>query len=168
MPVTLSGRIIVDIDLAFINQLDLSQAVDAIKAKFAVELQTGTGVNQAQNIFHDTRTLSANANEDLDLAGGTLTNIFGTVLTMTKLRALIVRARDTNSNNVVVKRPTTNGVPLFGAADDAISVVPGGIFCFVAPNNAGVPITATTADLINFANSAGGSTVTYDVIIVGV
>jgi hypothetical protein len=32
-------------------------------------LQSGTGDNQADRVFADTRTLAASANEDLDLAG---------------------------------------------------------------------------------------------------
>jgi hypothetical protein len=54
-------------------------------------------------------------------------------------------------------------LPLFGAAADFIVVPPGGCFFWYAP--AGIAITATTADILQIAASAG--TVTGKVTIAG-
>jgi hypothetical protein len=86
---------------------------------------------------------------------------------MARIKAILVKAASGNTNNVNVSRPASNGVPLFLAASDGIAVLPGGAFLWVAPNAAGVAVTAGTGDLLTFTNSAGTASVTYDVVIVG-
>jgi len=148
------------------NALDLSTPVDALSLTQRIQLTNGTGANQADMLWHDERTLSASATEDLDLAAS-LTSSFGATLTFARIKALIVVAASANTNNVQVTRPASNGVPLFLAAGDGIPVLPGGVFAWVAPNAAGVAVTADTGDLLTFTNSAGSTSVTYDVVIVG-
>lgn len=126
---------------------------------------SGTGADQADKMFSDNRTLLASATEDLDLAASLADGLGGTI-TMVKLKALIVRAAAGNTNNVVLSRPASNGVPLFAAASDAIPVLPGGLFSWVSPG-AGITVTPGTGDLVTFTNSAGGTSVAYDVIIIG-
>jgi hypothetical protein len=116
-------------------------------------------------LWHDQRTLASEATEDLDLAGS-LTDSFGATVTIVKLKAVIVVAAAGNTNNVEVTMPAANGVPLFLAAEDGIPVLPGGEFRWVAPG-AGVTVTAGTGDLLTFTNSSSGTSVTYDVILVG-
>lgn len=147
------------------NPADLSTPTDPLTLIRTLSLVNGTGANQADRIFHDTRTITASATDSLDLAG-VLTDKFGSTLTFAKLKALIVAASSANTNNVVVTRPATNGVPLFSAAGDACPVLPGGHFWWMAPG-AGVTVTATTGDLIDMVNSGGGSSVIYDVVILG-
>jgi hypothetical protein len=57
-------------------------------------------------------------------------------------------------------------VPLFLAASDGIDVQPGGVFLWVAPTT-GVTVTAATGDILNIDNSSSGTSVTYDVVIIG-
>lgn len=137
-----------------------------VKATRSVRLATGTGNNQADKVFAATRTVTASSTDALDLAG-ILTDPFGVTLTIVKLKALLVRAAAGNTNNVRVNRPATNGVPLFLAASDGIDVLPGGLFLWVAPNATGVTVTPATGDLINCDNSGSGTSVTYDVVIIG-
>lgn len=136
-----------------------------VKANKRISLATGTGNAQADKVFAATRTVAASGTDALDLAG-VLTDPFGAALTIVKLKAVLVRASSGNTNNVRVNRPASNGVPLFLAASDAIDVPPGGLFLWVAPN-AGVTVTPATGDLINFDNSGSGTSVTYDVVLVG-
>lgn len=126
---------------------------------------TGTGTDQADRMFTDTRTLGASATEDLDLVGS-LNDGLGSTITIVKLKALIVKAAPGNTNNVLVSRPAANGVPLFLAASDAIPVLPNGVFAWVSPG-AGITVTPATGDLVTVTNSAGTTAVTYDVIIIG-
>ena len=147
------------------NATDLVTATAPLTYRHTWSFTDGAGANQAQQIFCDTRTLAASANESIDLAG-VLTNAFGTTLTFTKVKALIVKAADDNTNSVVVSRPAS-GVPIFDAEADAITLPPGGCFAVVIPSAAGKTVTASTGDLINIANSAGTTGVTYDIIIVG-
>lgn len=163
---TLSTKISVGVNATLANALDLATAAVPLTLSETVRLATGVAANQADKIFHDTRTLAASATEDLDLAG-VLTDALGTTITMAKIKAIVVRAAAANTNNVNVTRPAANGVPLFLAAGDGIPVLPGGVFLWVAPNLAAIAVTAGTGDLITFTNSAGSTGVTYDVVIIG-
>jgi hypothetical protein len=166
MATTLRAVLTADIATTFKNLLDLSTPTDQVSVKKKVELTNGTGANSADLIFHDTRTLAASANEDLDLSGS-LAGPFGASQVFVELRGIVIAAAAGNTNNVRVTRPASNGVPLFLAASDGIDVPPGGVFMWACPADGKVSITAGTGDLINIANSSSGSTVTYDVIIIG-
>ncbi len=148
------------------SALDLGTVTFPFTSNANATLATGTGANQADLVFADQRTLAASATEDLDLAGVLISGA-GAVLTFAKLKAIYIKAASANTNNVVVSRPASNGVPLFSAAGDALAILPGGAFMWFAPGLAGVTVTAATGDLITLTNSAAGTSVTYDVIIVG-
>lgn len=131
-----------------------------------IRLATGTGSAQSDLLFTDTRTLVASATEDLDLKGSLLTPL-GQAFTPAKLKAILVVAASGNTNDVNVSRPASNGVPLFAAAGDLVPVKPGGVFLWIAPGT-GVTVTAATGDLLTFTNSSSGTSVTYDVAMLGV
>lgn len=155
----------IDLASTLTSALDLVTATVPLSYQKRVAMATGTGTNQADKIFSDTRTINASSNEDLDLAG-VLTDALGSTLTFVKLKGLLIAASSANTNNVRVTRPASNGVPLFLAASDGIDVLPGGLLLWVGPA-AGVTVTAATGDLINVANSSSGTSVTYDVVIIG-
>jgi len=163
---TLSTHIETTIIATETKTTDLSVATDVLNYNKRIELATGTGSNQADLIFHDQRTLIASATEDLDLAGS-LTDQFGTTLTLARIKGIVVTAAAANTNNVNVIRPASNGVPIFLAAGDGMPVKPGGRFEWWAPDATGIAVTAGTGDLLTFTNSAGTTSVTYDVIIIG-
>lgn len=148
------------------NPLDLSTPVDALVEAIKFAWTSGTGANQADRIFHDQRTLAASATENLDLAGS-LAGPLGSTVTFARIKLVMVTAAAANVNNVNVIREGTNGVPLFLALGDGTAVRPGGGFLWWAPDSTGVAVTASTGDLLTFTNSAGSTSVTYDVIIIG-
>ncbi len=162
----LTSKISVSVVAALTNALDLATASVPLSVNETIRLASGTGNGQADKIFHDQRTLGASATEDLDLAGS-LTDALGTSLTFARIKALVVVAASGNTNNVNVIRPAANGVPLFLAAGDGIPVRPGGIFAWACSDATGVAVTAGTGDLVTFTNSAGSTSVTYDVVIIG-
>lgn len=166
MATTLTTFITAQIDATYRNVLDLGTPTDSFIKKQRLELANGTGANSADLMFHDQRTLAASGTENLDLAGS-LTNGFGATLTFVEVRAILVTAASGNTNNVVVSRPASNGVPLFSAASDAIPVPPGGLFMWACGADGAVAVTAGTGDIITITNSSSGTSVTYDVIIVG-
>jgi len=129
-------------------------------------IANGTGANQADKLFVDSNTLAASGTANLDLAGS-LSDAFGASLTFARIKLLAVAAASGNTNDVQLTRPGSNGVPLFMAAGDGIVVRPGGLFLWVAPDAVAVPVTAGTGDLLTFTNSAAGSSVTYEVVVIG-
>lgn len=126
----------------------------------------GTGASQVDLMFTDTRTVAASTTEDLDVAAGGLTDAFGTTFTLAELKVLIVCAASTNTNNVVLGGDA-NSVPFLSAAATTISIKPGGCFSFTDPSAGGIAVTAGTGDIIQVANSGAGTTVTYDIIVMG-
>lgn len=163
---SLTSRLTVGVVAELVSALDLANANVPLDMQTVIRLATGTGADQADKIFHDRRTLAASATEDLDLAGS-LTDPLGAALTFARIKAVIVKASASNVNNVNVTRPASNGVPLFLAAGDGIPVRPGGIFAWIAPDATAVAVTAGTGDLLTFTNSAGSTSVTYDVVLIG-
>lgn len=162
----LKTKLVTQVIAALTDPLDLSVPADTLDYTFRITLTSGVGADQADMLWHDKRTLTASATENLDLAG-VLVNGLGDTQTFARIKAIIVAADRGNTNNVNVTRPAANGVPLFLAASDGIPVLPGGVFMWAAPNATAVPVTGGTGDLLTFTNSAGVTPVTYDVIIIG-
>lgn len=130
----------------------------------SLELTPGTGsIGQADLLFSDTRTLTASASEDIDLAG-VLSSAFGATITAAEIVALYVKAHAANTNNVNVTRPASNGVPIFLAASDGRAIKPGDYLLII--DTAGIAVTASTGDLITLTNSAGTTSVTYDIVVI--
>jgi hypothetical protein len=130
-------------------------------------LLSGVGANQADKIYTVSATLAASGTTNLDLAGS-VTDVFGVTFTIVKLKALIVRAASGNTNNVVFGPAAANGlVGLFAGTTPTIAVMPGGTFAWAAPGTTAPTVTAGTGDLLTFTNSSSGSSVTYDVTVVG-
>ncbi len=129
-------------------------------------LTSGTGADQADLMFADTRTLAASATENLDLAGS-LTDAFGATLAFAKIKAIIVQAAAANTNDVVVGGAASNAFtgPL-GGTDPTVAARPGGAIVLFAPAT-GWTVTAGTGDILKVANSSSGTSVTYSIVIIG-
>lgn len=167
MATTLRTVVTASIATTFRNLLDLSTPTDALEETVKIQLANGTGANAADLCFHDQRTLAASATEDLDLAGS-LAGPFGAAQVFVELRAIMIKAAAGNTNNVRITRPAANGVPLFLAASDGLDVPPGGVFLWSCPADGKLTVTAATGDLITITNSSSGTSVTYDVVLIGV
>lgn len=149
------------------SALDLVTASAPLDITKRISLATGTGAGQADLMWQDRRTLAASATEDLDLVGQ-LTGTLGGTLTLVKLKGILIQAAAGNTNAVRVTRPATNGVPWLLAAADGFDLGPGALALFVAPAAAGLAtVTAATGDLITVTNSSSGTSVTYDVVLIG-
>ena len=133
----------------------------------ARDFTDGTGNFQAQKLYVSAaRTLSASANETLDLAGG-LTDPLGATLTFTVIKGIYIEAASGNTNDVVIGNATSNGFTgPFGATTHTIAVKPGGKLFLEAPNT-GWTVTAGTGDILKVLNGGSGTSVSYDIKIWG-
>lgn len=146
---------------------DLSSVTQNIAYSKAFNLADGTGANQANMIWLDQRTLAASATEGLDLAGS-LTNVYGSTITFTSIKGIIVFAAAANTNNVLVGGAVSNGfINWVSDASDVLVVPPGSMFSLVNPNANGYAVTAGTGDILKISNSSSGTGVTYDIILLG-
>lgn len=166
---TLQGRASIRVDMSQGQAFDLATGVVPLLKEYGAFLTTGVAVGQADRIFHDQRTLSAGANEDLDLNGATLVDVFGVALALVKVKGLIVSAAAANPNPITLGGAASNGfVSWVGSTTDKVSVRPGTTFALIAgaADASGYAVTAATADLLRVTAGAGGNHV-YDVIVWG-
>lgn len=168
MATNLAATIKAAINATYGNVLEFGEAVQRTQYNVAQAFTDGTGADQATKLWTDQRTIAASSNDDLDLAGG-ISDAFGAALTLTKVKALLIKAAATNVNDVVVGGAASNQfLTPFGAGTDKVKVKPGGTLVLIAPDATGYGVTAGTGDLLRVANSGAGSTVTYDIVIVGI
>lgn len=160
------GEIALRIDLTQSGTGDLGTPKMRATADKILSLVEGTdATNKANILFADTRTIAASANENIDLAGA-LSDAFGASIVAAEIVAIYIAAKATNTNNVNVTRPASNGfIGPFLAASDGVAIKPGEYALFVSQS--GWAVTAATGDLLNIANSAGTTGVDYDIIVVG-
>jgi hypothetical protein len=170
MPTTTleAAAIALNIAASLTNLNDIGIVRHSLPFSPSYNFGNGTGANQANEAFADIRTLTASSSENLDLAG-VLLDAFGSAITFTKIKALVVMAAATNTNDVLVGGAASNGfITPFGDPTDIVKVKPGGLMVLVAPDANGYAVTAGTGDILKVANSAGGSSITYSIIAIGV
>jgi hypothetical protein len=149
------------------SALDLGTSRFPVTYDKTTNMPSGTAAGQADLLWTDTRTLAASASESLDLSG-TLTGAFGATLAFARVKALLIRAADANVNDVVVGGVASNGFASWvGDPTDKVKVKPGGLLLLTAPGATAYPVTAATGDLLQVANGGSGTSVTYDVIVIG-
>jgi len=164
----LSGQLRVSALLNYSSVRDLGTVPYPLNFSRYANLTSGSGANQASKVFDDTRTLAASTTEDLDLAGG-LTDSFGATLTFTKIKGIFVAAAAANTNNVLVGGAASNAfINWVSDATDKVVVRPGGALALFAPDSTAYAVTAGTGDLLRIGNSGAGTSVSYDIVIVGV
>lgn len=144
--------------------VDLSTTHQDIDYSKLLEFANGTGANQANQVFVDSRSLTTGASETLDLSGS-LTNAFGESITFTAVKAMIVKNNGTTALTIG-NAAATQFATFVGAAAHTILVPAGGVLVLTAPS-AGFPVAAGTGDLLKIENAAG-ATCAYDLILIGV
>ncbi|MEV8042458.1 hypothetical protein AB0P02_01255 [Streptomyces griseoluteus] len=146
--------------------LGVSRAPQSLSRQ--MQLGNGTGAGKADKVFSDRRTIAASANDDLDLAG-VLLDAFGATITFARVKGLFIAAAAANTNNLIVGAAATNPWAALLGATGTLTVRPGG---FVAVGTGqtdatGYTVTPSTGDMLRVTNGGAGSSVTYDIHIIG-
>jgi hypothetical protein len=133
-----------------------------------ISLTSGTGSGQANRLYDSQRTLAASTSEELDLAGdATFLDAFEQAITFVKVKMIYVKAASANTNNVIVGGAASNAfLGAFGDATDTQVLQPGCVYFVVHPTT-GWTVTAGSVDKLKVANSGAGTSVTYDIALVG-
>lgn len=166
MATTFNGSMKLSVSGTLTKDIDLGTLTYTLPYAYSLTVSNGTGANAANMMWTDTRTISASSSEDLDLAGS-LPNAFGDTITFTRVKGLIIEAASTNSNNVVVGGDGSAWATWAGNANDVVNVRPGGILCLMAPDATSYAVTASTADILQIANSGSGTDVVYNIVLIG-
>lgn len=168
MAESFSGSVKVSVSGTLSKDIDIGTVSHVVNSVFSNVLLNGTSAGKANEMFVDTRTLTASSSELLDLYGG-LANGVGTTINFTSIKGIIIVADSANTNNVLVGGALTGVAFRNWVSDfsDVIVVKPGGVFCLVAPDAAGYAVVDSTGDILKVANSGGTTGVTYQIILIG-
>lgn len=149
------------------SSLDFTTGTAPITRIYQLIYNTGTGAGAADRIWHDQRTIAASGTDDLDLAG-TLLDVFGATVTFARIKSITIAASSGNTNNVIIGAAAANGFATWaGATTHTVTVRPGGFFQIASTDATSYAVTAGTADILRIANSGAGTSVLYDVVLIG-
>ena len=130
---------------------------------------TGVPADQVDFFWSDERLVTTGATDSIDVAGS-LTSLLGGTVTFARIKGILLlnsqNSGVANTTALSLARPGANGVPIFDAASDQITISPGGRILLENPSAAGWAVTAGTGDLISVVNAAGASN-TYRIFIWG-
>lgn len=141
----------------------LDTIVAAINVRAPVQFTPGSGSGQISVYWASQRTLTASSTETLDLTA--LTDSLGNTITFATIKAILIDAADANTNDVVVgAAAATQFVGPLGGTATTITNKPGA--GFIIGSLTGWTVDSTHKSL-KIANSSSGTSVTYDIIIVG-
>ena len=173
MAKTLTATINLTANGTYENDTDLTSLIESFSIgsndldAISHEFTNGTGNNQVNTLWSDERTLATLTTDSLDLAGA-LTDAFGSTLTFTRIKAILIDidAPDGTKALRVGPRAVANAFqgPWGGVGAEAYSTVHR-TFYQVEPYT-GWLVTAGTADLLIINNNTAGS-VTYRIVILG-
>lgn len=151
------------------SALDLTSASAPVNFSRSVSLGSGTGAGKADRMWTDRRTIVASGTDDLDLVGTALLDPFGAVVTFTRVKGLFISADRANTNNVVVGAAASNAWATLLNATGTIQLRPGASCAFMAGDEDATAwaVTGGTGDLLRLTNGAAGSTVNYDIVVIG-
>lgn len=160
-----NAKLNVAVDLTSTTPNDLGDVTFKTLLSNSVAIFPGTeGIDEADLTFADSRTLAASATENLDLAG-TLSTPDGGVFTAAEIVAIYVKANEANTNDVVIGGASSNGFEGPLGATGTYAVPPGE--CVLMVSKKGWPVTAGTGDLLKIANSGAGTSVSFNILIIG-
>lgn len=164
----LSSMLAVSASADLTNALDLGTASAPASVARSVTLNSGTGAGQADRVFHDRRSLAASATEDLDLAGS-LVDAFGQTIAFARIKGLIISAAAANVNNVVIGAASSAPWATALNTTGTLTLRPGASVALMAgkADATTYAVTASTGDLLKIANAAAGTSVSYDIVIIG-
>jgi hypothetical protein len=155
------------------HELDLSTPDDSLSRVFELKLSNGTGAEAGNQMWHDRRTLANGASDNLDMYG-VLTNFRGETVNFAVIRAVILSNRVLNTSTLRYGGAAANPwFPMFANSSDiGVIPLPGATYpayvCLTAPDAAGFPVGAASADIFKIAHGGEASAdLTYDIIIIG-
>jgi len=168
MSESFNGSLKINVQGTLVSSLNLGSSNYSLNYSQSNSLVNGTGANQSNIVFANTYTISASGSQNIDLYGG-LTDVYGSTINFTKIKGLVICASSSNTNNVLVGGAASNAFFTWcDAATDQITVRPGGTFALFAPDSTAYAVTSGTADILKIANSGSGTSVVYDIILIGV
>lgn len=166
--------------MAFSQIAPLSLKIDAILSKSLTtqtlttratfeyikqRIESGTTADKADLVYYNRRTVASSGSPDTFDLSGSLTDPFGDACVFAEVTGIFIWNRD--SSNTLTLGGGSNAFETWVAASgDAVKIGPDGFFALYNPAAAAFAVTADTGDIMRVVTS-GGTSVAYDVMIVG-
>jgi hypothetical protein len=164
MASTLTSRVSIQLTSNLSGTAGITTAAANLLKTFTSDLGNGTSTGNADRVWSENRTIAASGTNSTDLQGS-LVDAIGQAFTPLHVKTIAIFPSSTNTNDVVFGNDT-NHVPIFSAVTATVAVKPGGAWIWHAPQS-GVTVTAATGDILKFTNGGAGTSVTYDVVVIG-
>jgi len=151
----------------FTDIKDWGNSVNSSVFSYSTYFTDGTGAGKANKIYISYSTIAASGNVTFDLAGSLL-DMFGNTITMTKVKVIYFELlNSTSASSVLIGAGTNPMVNWVAAAGDAVRVRNGGFFLLSCSDATGYAVTAGTADVLRILNEDSSNIATYRVVILG-
>ena len=162
---TLNAQILLQILATENSTSDLSTTVRRTNASESLTFANGTGANQAEIVWSDSRTIAANGEDILDLTA--LADDRGSV-DLTAVKAIYVRNTGTVGIYWQALAPPEQwgSGPLQAEEEFGIKVPPGGVLLITNPSALGWMVESGDEQIL-FDNDSSTTAATYDIILIG-
>ena len=159
---TLDAELLVSIKAREVDAGDVGTKVRITPVDYFLALTDGTGANQAQVVWSDSRTVGTTAENLSLLSLADTRNGAAVVVSFTAVKAVFVR--NTHATNTLLIGGSLLGAfpGLPGVSFRQLS--PGGVYLITSPSDAGFSVSSTLYEA-RFAGSGG--TCTYDIVLIG-
>lgn len=165
MATTLTGALRLAFVACLTDDGELSDPADQVSFLEKWAIANGEAVDCAEELFHDRRTVAFGVTDSIDVAGS-LTNGLGQTVTFTKIKMVLIKAAETNPNNLEITMPA-DGIPMFKTAADAVLLGADDLFLITRRAAAGIAVGAGATDQIDIVNPGGAGSCVYDIYIIG-
>jgi len=164
--VTLTAKILLQILATESSSSDLSSTTRVTNVSRTINFANGTGANQAEIVWSDSRTIAANSQDILDFQAG-LADERGPV-EFTAIKAIYIRNTGTVPLSwLSLSDPEDWGSgPLQASESEGLQIAAGGVMLLTNPSAAGW-IVESGDEQIQFINPSSTTAATYDIILIG-
>ena len=145
----------------------LSTPEDIMTKSIIDTLANGTGLDEADVIWHDKNNLNSAA-LDLDIhTAATLKDPWNTAITMAKIKCILLHNLNTTAGEYIDIGGDAAGTLQMVAPNDLTRVHPEGFVLWWNPSAAGYGVTNGASDVIQLSTVASGQDVYYDIVVIG-
>lgn len=125
---------------------------------------SGTGTDQADKCWFDSRSLATSATDALDLQ--TQTDLNGTALTLLEVRLLAIK--NTGTVTINISPNAANGwTAMLTAAADVTALPAGAAIVWLAPKDGAGSAVSATNKVFDVINTSASVIATYEIALVG-
>lgn len=152
----------------FTNVLDVDSATAQLNESWTDTLANGTGSDQADILWWDTRpALAAGGNDDLDL-NASLTGVFGGTVDFLHIKGIFIYNPATvAADTLTIGNGGANSlVNWIGGITETVTIGAGGVLLITDPKT-GYACGAGASDILRVHNDSGANTIAFTIVVWG-